>query len=124
MLFSLCISCITEENYWTEYPIGLFKSTEDIDAVIKRLMSEGGKFSGPDCKAKISEVKMVGELLDQEYVYRFYGQNIDSSLEGDMIESPCYIDKSTAIKELMKAKKCTPRQQWNLETHRVGECNW
>ena len=69
-------------------------------------------------------MEIVGESANAECVYRFYGQNIDSSLEGDIIESPCYLDKLTAINELMNAKRCTPRQQWNLETHIVGKCNW
>lgn len=124
VLFSLDINCIEEENYWAEYHIGLFKSTDDIDAVLKRLMHEGGKFSKPGCEARISEVEIIGESANVECVYRFYGQNIDSSFEGDIIESPCYLDKLTAIKELMNAKRCTPRQKWNLETLFVGECNW
>lgn len=124
VLFNLCISCLTPENYWTEYPIGLFKSVEEVDAVIKRLISGGGKFSEPDCKVEILEVEVVGECKNTEYVYRFYGQNIDSPFEGEIIESLCYIDKSTAIQELVKAKKSTPRQEWRLETHVIGKCNW
>ena len=124
ILFGLSIICFTGENYRAEYPIGLFKSACDVDAVIKRLMSDGGRFSETDCESRIIEVEVVGEDVDVECVYRFYGQNIDASHEGDVIESPCYIDKSTAIQELMNAKKHTPRQQWNLETHIVGKCNW
>ena len=52
-----------------------------------------------------AEVEVVGESDSVECVYRFYGQNIDSSVEGDIIESPCYLEKSTAIQELMKAKR-------------------
>lgn len=124
VLLSLCISCISEENYRTEYPIGLFKTAEDVEAVIKRLMSEGGKFSEPNCEVQISKVEIVGEGFDIECVYRFYGQNINLSIKEGIIESPCYIDKSTAIQELMKAKKRTPRQQWTLETYIVGKSNW
>ena len=123
VLFSLCISCITEENYWAEYFIGLFQSVEDANAARKRLMSDCGQFSKPDCKSRISEIELIGDAV-VEQVYRFYGQNIDSSFEGDIVESSCYVDKSTAIEELMKAKKQTPRQQWNLETHIIGKCNW
>lgn len=124
VLYNLCISCLTEENYWAEYPIGLFKSTDDVDVIIKKIMSAGGKFSQSNCKPRISEVEVVGESVDIDCVYRFYGQNIDSSLKGEIIESPCYIDKSTAIHELMNAKKYTPRQQWYLETHMIGKCKW
>ena len=45
VLFSLDISFIEEENYWAEYHIGLFKSTDDIDTVLKRLMNDDGRFS-------------------------------------------------------------------------------
>ena len=110
-LFELSISCITEENYWIEYSIGIFKSTEDIDTVIKRLMSKDGKFFDSDCEVHISEIEVIGEGVDIESVYRFWGQNRDKSFEGDIVESPCYIDKRTAIQELLKTKKNTPQQQ-------------
>lgn len=127
VLFSLEISCIEEENhknYWAVYPIGLFRSAEEVDAVIKRLVTDGGKFSEPDCEARISKVEVVGDGVIPECVYRFWGQNIDGAIEGDTIESPCYVDKSIAIEALIKAKEKTPRQQWRLETHFIGKCNW
>ena len=123
-LLSLSISCVTPENYWAEHFIGFFTSAEEIDVVVKKLISNNGNFSEPDCKARINEVQVVGESDSVECVYRFYGQNIGSSVEGDIIESPCYLEKSTAIQELMKAKRNTPRQQWHLETHIVGKCNY
>ncbi len=123
-LFNLCISCTAEENYWVEYDIGLFKTREDLDIVRNRLMNKEGRFSNTDSKARISEIDVVGEEDDYTCVYRFWGQNIDSSLAGDIIESLCYIDKSTVLQELTKAKRHTPRQQWNLDTITVGKCNW
>ena len=123
-LLSLSISCVTPENYWAEYFIGFFTSAEEIDVVAKKLISSNGNFSEPDCKVRIEEVEVVGESDSVECVYRFYGQNIDSSVEEDIVESPCYVEKSTAIQELMKAKRNTPRQQWRLETHIIGKCNY
>ncbi len=123
-LFRLSISCITSENYWTEYPIGLFATAEEIDVVVKRLMRNNGSFSGSHCEVRIEEVAVVGERDNVECVYRFYGQNIDSSVEGDIIESPCYVEKLTAIQEMMQAKRNTPRQQWYLETHIIGKSNY
>lgn len=122
-LFNLCFSCITKENYWAEYPIGLFKTKEDVNAVINALTKDGGRFSNIDCKTRISKIEVIGENTDYDRVYRFYGQNIDSSDE-DIVESPCYIDKSAAIQELIKAKAITPRQQWNLETHIIGKTTY
>lgn len=104
VLFSLCISCITEEDYQTEYPIGIFRNIEDVNSVAKRLMSDSGRFSKPDCEANISEIEIIGESDTVECVYRFYGQNISSS-EGDIIESPCYTDKSTAIQKIHYIKR-------------------
>lgn len=123
-LLSLCISSITPNNYEKEYFIGLFKSADEVNEVIKRLSGENGKFSEPNYKAKIQEIEVIGESDNIERVYSFYGQNIDSSLDSDIIESPYYTDKSTAIQELIKAKKNTPRQNWNLETHIVGRSNY
>lgn len=123
-LFSLYISFITPENIWTEYPIGIFTSTREIYEIIERLTNDGGKFSDPRCKTRIEKIDVVGESENIECVYRFYGQNTDSSVAGDIIESPCFVDKSVAIDELMKAKRETPRQNWQLETHIVGKSNW
>ena len=86
--------------------------------------SDGGKFSESHCKTKFEKIKVVGECKNVECVYRFYGQNIDSSAADDIIESPCFVDKLVAIEELMKAKKETPRQKWHLETHVIGKSNW
>ena len=123
-LLSLSISCVTPENYWAEYFVGFFTSAEEIDVAAKKLISSNGNFSGSDCEVRIEEVEVVGGSDSAECVYRFYGQNIDPSVEGDIIESPCYVEKSTAIQELMKAKKNTPRQQWCLNTHIIGKCNF
>ena len=123
-LLSLSISCVTPENYWVEYLIGFFTSAEEIDVVVKKIISSSGNFSEPGCKVKIEEVEVVGESDRVECVYRFYGQNVDPLVEGDIIESPCYVEKSTAIQEMMKAKRNTPRQQWRLEAHIIGKCNY
>ena len=124
VLLRLSISCVTPENYWAEYPVGFFTSLEEIEVVVKRLTSSNRNFSESRCEVRIEEVEVVGESDNIECVYRFYGQNIDSSVEGDIIESACYSEKSTAIKELITAKRNTPRQQWNLETHIIGKCNY
>lgn len=50
VLLSLSISCITPENYSAEYTIGLFKSAEEVEAVIKRLMNDGGFFLNHNVK--------------------------------------------------------------------------
>ena len=124
VLYDLHISHMVEEcgrEYWAEPHVGTFMTKEDAIAVMKRVMSQGGPFSEPDCQARIQEVEVIGDLKDIEYVYRFYGMNIDSSLEGDIIEGPYYVDKPTAIQEYIKAKKTTPRQKWSLDTYKIGE---
>ena len=124
VLYDLHISHMVEEfgrEYWAEPHVGTFMTKEDAIAVMKRVMSEGGPFSEPDCQARIQEVEVIGEIQNIECVYRFYGMNIDSSLEQDIIESPYYVDKPTAIQEYIKAKKNTPRQKWSLDTYKIGE---
>ena len=124
VLLELSISYITEENYWVEHPIGLFQSTEAIEEVMKKIMSRSGRFSEHNCEVRISEIEVIGEIDNAECVYRFYGQNIDFSSDEDIIESRCYVDKQTAIQDLLKAKQDTPRQQWHLNTHIIGKYNW
>ena len=124
VLYDLHISRMVEEcgrEYWAEPHVGIFMTKEDAIAVMKRVMSEGGPFSEPDCQARIQEVEVIGDIQNIECVYRFYGMNIDSSLDQDIIESPYYVDKPTAIQEYIKAKKNTPRQKWSLDTYKIGE---
>ena len=124
ILVDLYISRITEENYWAEYHIGTFRSKEEAITAMKWIMGNGGQFSAPACKARTEEVSVIGDHADIDDVYRFYGQNLDSTLEGDMIVSPYYVDKSAAIREFIQAKKETPRQKWDLETYQIGKCSW
>ena len=124
VLYDLHISHMVEEcgrEYWAEPHVGTFMTKEDAIAVMKRVMSEGGPFSEPDCQARIQEVEVIGDIQNIECVYRFYGMNIDSSLDQDIIESPYYVGKPTAIQEYIKAKKNTPRQKWSLDTYKIGE---
>ena len=124
VLYDLHISHMVEEcgrEYWAEPHVGTFMTKEDAIAVMKRVMSEGGPFSEPDCQARIQEVEVIGDIQNIECVYRFYGMNIDSSLDQDIIESPYYVDKPTAIQEYIKAKKVTPRQTWSLDTYKIGK---
>ena len=117
-LFDLYISLTQEEcgrEYWTEHHVGTFLTKEDAVAEKQRVISEGHPFSKPDCEARIQEVELVGEFSDIDSVYRFSGY----TMEGDLIRSPYYADKLTAIQEFLNAKKKTPGQRWCLDTYKV-----
>lgn len=118
-LFDLYISLTEEEcgkKYWTEHHIGTFTTKEKAIMVMKTVMSEGHPFSKPDCEPRIQEVELVGKFTNHDSVYRFSGYNT----EGDMIRSPYYTDKPTAIQEFLKAKKNTPGRGWYLNTYKIG----
>ena len=125
-LFDLYIYLIENEcgrHYEAYYHIGTFRTKDEADAAAKTLMSNGGRFSADECKAKVQEVELVGNTENIDCVYRFYGQSFDPDLENDAVFSPYYADRSAATADYISAKKNTPRQKWNMTTHMIGKYN-
>lgn len=119
ILYDLYISITEEEcgkEYWTEHLIGTFKTKEEAITAMKEAMSEGRPFSILECEPRIHEVELIGEIMDGNSVYRFLGYN----QEGEMIESPYYAEKDTAIQAFLMKKKNTPGQGWCLNTYKLG----
>ena len=119
ILYDLYISLTEEEcgkEYWTERLVGTFKTKEEAITAMKEAMSEGQPFSKPECESRIQEVELIGEIIDGNSVYRFYGYN----QEGYMIEGPYYTDKDTAIQAFIREKKNTPGRGWRLDTYKLG----
>ena len=119
ILYDLYISLTMEEcakEYWTEHLIGTFKTKEEAITAMKDTISEGRPFSKPECEPRIQEVKLIGEITDDNYVYRFRGYD----REGHIIEGPYYAEKDTAIQAFMTKKKNTPGQRWHLDTYKLG----
>ena len=118
-LYDLYISRTEEEcgkKYRAEYLIGTFQTKDDATTAMKEAMSEGKPFSKPDCEPRIQEVELVGEILNINSVYRFFGYNKD----GDIICSSYYAEKATAIQDFIKAKKNICGHNWSLNTYKLG----
>lgn len=118
-LYDLYISLTEEEcgrEYWTERLIGTFKTKEEAITAMKEATSEGRPFSKPECESRIEEVELVGEIIDGNSAYRFYGYNKD----GDIIKSPYYAEKDTAIQAFIRKKKNTLGRGWSLDTYKLG----
>ena len=119
ILYDLYISLTEEEcgkEYWTEHLLGRFKTKEEAITAMKEAMSEGRPFSKPECESRIQEVELIGEIIDGNSVYRFFGYN----QEGDMIKFPYYTEKATAIQAFLREKKNTPGRGWCLNTYKLG----
>ncbi|MBQ7291966.1 MAG: hypothetical protein IJW76_09665 [Clostridia bacterium] len=119
ILYDLYISCTEEEcgkKYWAEHLIGTFKTKDKATTTMKKVMSEGKPFSKPDCEPRIQEVELVGEILNVDSVYRFFGYNKD----GDIICSSYYAEKATAIQDFIRAKKNNYGRDWSLNTYKLG----
>ena len=119
ILYDLYISLTEEEcgkEYWTEHLVGTFKTKEEAITAMKEAMSEGKPFSKPDCEPRIQKVELVGEILNINSVYRFFGYNKD----GDIICSSYYAEKDTAIQDFIKAKKNICGYNWSLNTYKLG----
>ena len=104
------------KEYWTEHLIGTFKTKEKAITAMKDAMSEGQLFSKPECEPRIDEVELIGDIKDGDSIYRFWGYN----QERDMIKSPYYAEKDTAIQAFMMEKKNTPGRGWSLNTYKLG----
>jgi 5-methylcytosine-specific restriction endonuclease McrBC regulatory subunit McrC len=121
LLYDLYISLTEEEcgkEYRTEHLVGTFKTKEEAITAMKEAIIKGLPFFKPECESRIQEVEVIGETIDDNSVCRFFGY----TQEGDLIESPYYTEKDTAIQDFLRKKKNTPGRGWCLNTYKLGSC--
>ncbi|MBQ2996030.1 MAG: hypothetical protein IJE22_02185 [Oscillibacter sp.] len=122
-LFCLIFYTCRDGDYREGFHIGLFKSREEAKAIELRYRKEVAGFKA--CDAEITAVPVIGAYTDEAIVYRYVGWNENEDFdEVDLIESACYMDLTEAEADYKKAQSATPRQEWVLNRHTIGQCDW
>lgn len=127
-LYCLTFYAQSGNEYWEGFHIGLFAAREEAESVKEHYRKEIQGFKDYDCKAEITEVPVIGsENMDMEpqRVYRFQGWNVNEDLdEIDIWESDCYVSREQAQADYEKAQIKMSREEWTLNRHVIGQCDW
>lgn len=127
-LYCLTFYAQSGNEYWDSFHIGLFAAREEAESVKEHYRKEIQGFKDYDCKAEITEVPVIGsENMDMEpqRVYRFQGWNVNEDLdEIDIWESDCYVSREQAQADYEKTQIKMSREEWTLNRHVIGQCDW
>lgn len=127
-LYCLTFYAQSGNEYWESFHIGLFAAREEAESVKEHYRKEIQGFKDYDCKAEITEVPVIGsENMDMEpqRVYRFQGWNVNEDLdEINIWESDCYVSREQAQADYEKAQIKMSREEWTLNRHVIGQCDW
>ena len=116
---------INDDDYEDGFHIGLFATREDAEAVAARYISEVPGFKDYDCTPSVIAFPVIGRSDHTQQVYRFLGWNTNEVMdEVDIIISSCFVNRNEAEKALSQAKEGTPREEWVLNCHTIGQCDW
>ena len=125
---AVLIFFVKSNNINRSFHIGLFATCEEAESVKEHYRKEIQGFKDYDCKAEITEVPVIGsENMDMEpqRVYRFQGWNVNEDLdEIDIWESDCYVSREQAQADYEKAQIKMSREEWTLNRHVIGQCDW
>lgn len=123
-LFDL-IFYTNDEAYEEGFHIGLFTTQEEAESVAERYTKEIPGFKDYDCISRVFVLPVIGGTDHPKQVYRFLGWNTNENLdEIDILISSCFADRDEAEKTLLLAKERTPREEWVLNCHTIGRCDW
>ena len=114
-----------DEDYEEGFHIGLFTTQEEAESVAERYLKEVPGFKDYDCISRVCAFPVIDGTDQTKQVYRILGWNTSENLnEIDILISSCFADRDEAEKALLLAKQRTPREEWVLNCHIIGKCNW
>lgn len=106
------------------YGIGLFRTEEEAQEAVCHYLHHVPGFKDYYCEAEITRLSVPG-VSEAETVYRYVGWNVDETgNETDVMESCCYTQRWEAQQALDLASAETPRQEWSLDSWRIGSLFW
>lgn len=120
-LYSLMIWNDKEEGFF----IGLFKTEEQAQKIARHYLSEVSGFRDYPCTYEITGKEVSGTIAPSRQVYMIWGWDEDA--EGNDVgiwSSRCYAEHQEAQRALEEAKQRLNKQEWSLDTYRVGQCHW
>ena len=114
-----------DEEYEEGFHIGLFLTREEAEAVAEHYEKEVPGFKDYDCISRVFVFPVIGGTEQTKQVHRFIGWNTNENLdEIDILISSCFADREEAEKALLMAKERMPREEWALNCHTIGQCDW
>ena len=121
MLYSLSLF-----NEWQEgFFIGLFESYERARQVAEHYLSSVPGFRDYPCTYEITEKAVIGKVGPSGRVHMIWGWDEDEGgNETGIWSSDCYADGADAQRALADAGLRLSRQEWSLDTYRIGQCDW
>lgn len=121
LLYSLMLFNERQEEFF----IGLFESTEKARQVAEHYLSALPGFRDYPCTYEITEKLVVGTIGQSQKVYMIWGWDEDAEGdETDVWSSACYADFEEAQRAMGEAQQQMSRQEWSLDTYRVGQRHW
>lgn len=121
LLYSLMIFNERLEGFF----IGLFESSEKARQVAEHYLSALPGFRDYPCTYEITEKPVIGAIDPSGKVYMIWGWNEDKTRNGiDIWCSACYADFEEAQRAMGEAQQQMSRQEWSLDTYRVGQRHW
>ena len=121
LLCSLILFNERQEGFF----IGLFESAEKAQQVAEHYLSALPGFRDYPCTYEIIEKLVVGTIGQSQKVYMIWSWDEDAEGdETDVWSSACYADLSEAQRAIDTAKRRMNKQEWSLDTYRVGQRHW
>lgn len=121
MLYSLSLF-----NEWQEgFFIGLFASYEKARKTAEHYLSLVPGFRDYPCAYEITEKSVIGTVGLSGKVHMIWGwDETKGGNETGIWSSNCYADKQDAQRALENVKQHMNKQEWSLDTYRIGQCHW
>lgn len=121
MLYSLSLLNERQEGFF----IGLFVSREKARQTAEHYLSAVPGFRDYPCTYKITEKVVIGTIGPSRKVHMIWGWNEDDDgNETGVWSSGCYADYTDAQRALTDARRQLNKQEWSLDTYRIGQCGW
>ena len=121
LLYSLMIFNDRLERFF----IGLFESNEKARQVAEHYLSALPGFRDYPCTYEITEKLVVGAIGQSQKVHMIWGWDEEKDgTETGIWSSACYADFEEAQRAMGEAQQRMSRQEWSLDTNRVGQRHW
>ena len=121
LLYSLMLFNERQEGFF----IGLFESSEKARQVAEYYLSALPGFRDYPCTYEVTEKLVVGIIGQSQKVHMIWGWDEDAEGdETDVWNSACYADFEEAQRAMGEAQQQMSRQEWSLDTYRVGQRHW
>jgi len=113
------------DDYLQGFFIGVFSSYFEAENIGKKYLREVQGFKDYSCKYEILTKTMIGKADNPESVSIIWGWNINNNLdEVDIWQSDLYANKDEAYAVLDIVRTENRRQEWCVDTYKIGACHW